>query len=205
MRFLALLVGLIAAFGGSYGAFAAMQAVGPENRTGEFGFGDAATASPGGGDLFESRNFALVVAALERELGADGRISYLRVERTEASATARVGDIQRTIADRRFRALALAAAATRRGSPPGCRCRGSTRTRSTSSCARPRSRRARRSRRLDLQSNTREWNVDMDGGEPDAFIANLDGGGLRLSGEPNPVRDRRDDGLAAARGEPRPR
>ena len=27
----------------------------------------------------------------------------------------------------------------------------------------------------------------MDGGEPDAFVANLDGGGLRLSGEPNPV------------------
>ena len=26
-----------------------------------------------------------------------------------------------------------------------------------------------------------------DGGEPDSFIANLDGGGLRLSGEPNPV------------------
>jgi hypothetical protein len=40
---------------------------------------------------------------------------------------------------------------------------------------------------LSLQSSTREWNVDMDGGEPDAFIANLDGGGLRLSGEPNPA------------------
>ena len=69
MRFLALLVGLVAALGGSYAAFAAMRAVGPENRTDEFGFGDGATVSPGGGDLFESRNFALVVAALERELG----------------------------------------------------------------------------------------------------------------------------------------
>jgi hypothetical protein len=40
---------------------------------------------------------------------------------------------------------------------------------------------------LTFSSNNREWNVDMDGGEPDAFIANLDGAGLRLSGEPNPV------------------
>src|SRR5690349_10699007 len=97
LRLVALIVGLAAAVAGSYGAFATMQAVGPENRTGEFDFGDGATVSPGGGDLLESRNFALVVAALERELGPEGRISYLRVERTEATATGKVGDVEHNV------------------------------------------------------------------------------------------------------------
>ncbi len=97
MRFLALLVGLVAAFGGSYGAFAAVRAVGPENRTHEFGYGDAATVSPNGGDLLESANFKLVIAALEREIGADGLITNLSVERDEASANVKVGDRMRTI------------------------------------------------------------------------------------------------------------
>ena len=40
---------------------------------------------------------------------------------------------------------------------------------------------------LSLYGGTREWSVDMlDGGEPDRFVANLDGKGLRLPGEPNP-------------------
>ena len=40
---------------------------------------------------------------------------------------------------------------------------------------------------LTLYGGTREWNVEMlDGGEPDAFVVNLNGKGLRLSGEPNP-------------------
>ena len=91
------LVGLVAALGGSYAAFSAMRAVGPEDQSDDFGFGDAALISPGGGDLFESKNFALVVAALERELGADGKLSYLRVERTKATVTARVGDRSRHV------------------------------------------------------------------------------------------------------------
>jgi hypothetical protein len=187
MRLLALLVGLVAALGGSYAAFAAMQAVGPENRTDEFGFGDGATVSPGGGDLFETRNFALVIAALEREVGPNGAISYLSVKRTEASATGKVGGIERHIqvdASGRSRSTGddkarLAAwmpvskldpeaveklvdeAQKQAGVPVDT---------------------------LNFQSNAREWNVDMqDGGEPDAFVANLDGGGLRLSGEENPV------------------
>src|SRR5262245_59344242 len=97
MRFIALLVGLVAALAGSYGAFAAMQAVGPDDQSGDFGYGDGATVSPGGGDLFESKNFALVIAALKRELGPEGSISYLGVERTEASATGKVGDIQHNV------------------------------------------------------------------------------------------------------------
>src|ERR1700754_1809911 len=97
MRILAVLAALVAALGGSYGAYAAMRVLGPDNHANDFGFGDAARISPGGGDLFESRNFALVLKALERELGPDGRLSYLNVERGDARATARVGDRERTV------------------------------------------------------------------------------------------------------------
>jgi hypothetical protein len=186
MRFVALLVGLITAFGGSYGAFAAMRAVGPENQSDDFGFGEGATVPPNGGDLFEARNFALVMAALKRELGDEGVISYLRLERTEASATGMLGGQQVNVqidASGRSRAnvgdkadlaawmpvtkldpeavdTLVSEAQEQAGAPVDT---------------------------LTLQSNSREWNVDMDGGEPDAFIANLDGSGLRIPGEPNPV------------------
>ena len=39
---------------------------------------------------------------------------------------------------------------------------------------------------LSLYGANREWRVEMLRGEPDSFIANLNGKGLRLSGEPNP-------------------
>ena len=64
MRLVAMLVAAIAALGSSYGALAAMRAVGPDDQTDVFGYGDAATVSPGGGDLLESKNFARVVTAL---------------------------------------------------------------------------------------------------------------------------------------------
>jgi hypothetical protein len=186
VRFIALLVGLAAALVGSYGAFAAMQAVGPENRTDEFGFGEGATVSPGGGDLMESRNFALVIAALERELGADGVISSLRVERDEATATARVGDVQHNVqidASGRSRSLPGDKAGLAAWMPVAKLDVGAI-----DKIVREAQRQAGAPvETLSLQSSTREWNVDMDGGEPDAFIANLDGGGLRLSGEPNPA------------------
>jgi hypothetical protein len=186
MRFIALLVGLAAALAGSYGAFSAMQAVGPEKRTNEFGFGDGATVSPGGGDLLQSKNFALVKAALERELGPDGRISYLRVERTQASATGKADDIQRNIqidASGRSRSLAGEKADLAAWMPVSKLDAGAIDTivrEATREAGAP-------VEYLSFQSNSRTWSVDMDGGEPDSFIANLDGGGLRLSGEPNPV------------------
>ncbi|WP_028063048.1 hypothetical protein [Solirubrobacter soli] len=186
MRFIAYLVGLVAALAGCYGAFVAMQAVGPKDQTDDFGFGDGATISPGGGDLFESKNFALVVAALKRELGPDGRISYLRVERTAANATGKVGDIERNVqidASGRSRATDGDKADLRAWMPV---------SKLDPAAIDVMVREAQKQARalvetLNFQSNNREWNVDMDGGEPDAFIANLDGGGLRLSGEPNPV------------------
>ena len=187
MRFLIFLVGLVAALGGSYAAFSAMRAVGPEDQSDDFGFGDAALISPGGGDLFESKNFALVVAALERELGADGKLSYLRVERTKATVTARVGD--------RSRHVEIDASGRSRSSDGEKADLGAVLPVSKldagaiDELVRPSQKESGAFvESLTLQPNTREWTVDMeDGGEPDSFIANLDGAGLRISGEPNPV------------------
>jgi hypothetical protein len=187
MRFLALLAGLVAALAGSYGAYTAMRAVGPDNRAGEFGFGDAATISPGGGDLFAPGNFALVIAALKRELGDEGAVSYLRLERTEASATGKRGNTQIDVqvdASGRSQATAREKVDLAAWMPV---------TKFDPAAVDKLVRESQKEARalvdsLSFQSNNREWNVDMeDGGEPDAFIANLDGSGLRLSGEPNPV------------------
>jgi hypothetical protein len=164
-----------------------MRAVGPDNRAGDFGYGDRATVSPGGGDLFESRNFALVIAALKRELGPEGAISYLRIERTEASAQGKVGanrvDVQ-VDASGRSRSNVGDKADLRAYLPVS-----KLDPAAVDKMVRDSQEQARALvESLSLTSNNREWNVDMeDGGEPDAFIANLDGGGLRLSGEPNPV------------------
>src|SRR5262245_14306166 len=87
MRAFAILIGLLATLAGSYGAYIVMREVGPEDRTGEFGYGDAALAPPGGGTLLQSKNFPLVVKALQRELGPDGRLDYLTVEITSANAS----------------------------------------------------------------------------------------------------------------------
>src|SRR3954447_22139470 len=87
MRAIAVLIGLIATLAGTYGGFLVMRAVGPDDRSGEYGFGDAALTSPGGGTLLQSKNFPLVIKALERELGQDGSLSYLNLELTEATGT----------------------------------------------------------------------------------------------------------------------
>lgn len=184
MRVLNMLVALAASVAASYGAYNLIRAVGPADRTGEYGFGEGATVSPNGGDLFESRNFALVVAALERELGADAVLQSLTVNRTDAGAVAHVGGRRRYVdvdASGRSRArdgdpvepaavLSLglvdaaaidrivAAAEKEAGAPVES---------------------------LSLFGN-RQWSVRMERGEPDSFVANLDGGALRLPGEPNP-------------------
>ncbi|MDA0166964.1 hypothetical protein OM076_42280 [Solirubrobacter ginsenosidimutans] len=185
LRLLAMLVAAIAAFGGSYGAYAAVQAVGPDDRTNDFGYGDAATTSPGGGDLYESKNFALVIAALKRELGPDGRIAYMTLERSEASATARVGDREvRVEVDASGRSQSSVGETAR---PAALLPVSRLEAGAIDKIVRGSQRQSRSLvERLTLQGNTREWSVDMDGGEPDSYTANLDGGGLRLPGEPNP-------------------
>jgi hypothetical protein len=186
IRFLAVIVAIAATLGGSYGAIAVMRAVGPEDQSGDFGYGDAATIPPGGGTLLESRNFARVVAALERELGPEGGLQSLTVRPTDASAMARVGgDVVFVDID----------ASGRSRSRVGDRAEPAARVpvdRLDASAIDAIVAEASRSagvgvESLTLQGGSREWRVDMlDGGEPDSFVANLDGAGLRLQGEPNP-------------------
>jgi hypothetical protein len=187
VRFLVVVIGLIAAFAGSYAAFETMRAVGPDDQSNDFGFGDAAVISPGGGDLFETKNFALVVAALERELGRNGTFTSLRLERTKATVTARVGDVNRHI-----EIDASGRSQSRDGEKAGLGAAlavSKLDAGAIDKLVRPSQKESGAFvESLTLQTNSREWTVDMeDGGEPDSFIANLDGAGLRLSGEPNPV------------------
>jgi hypothetical protein len=185
LRILAMLVAIVAAFGGSYGAYAAVQAVGPDDRTNDFGYGDAATTSPGGGDLYESKNFALVIAALKRELGPGGAVSYLDLGRTEVSATARVGDREvRVYVDASGRSQSSGGDAAKPAAlVPVSRLDAGA----IDKIVRAAQRQSRAVvEKMSLQGSSREWSVDMDGGEPDSYTANLDGGGLRLPGEPNP-------------------
>ena len=164
--------------------------VGPEDRTNEFGFGDGAASPPNGGDLLESTNFTLVIAALKRELGAEGAVRYLSVERAEASATG---------------ARSATRCARSRSTRPGARSQAAATGRPAALIpvtkldpaaidkliGAAQKERGAPVENLTLHGQTREWSVDMVRGEPDSFIANLDGGGLRLSGEPNPVAARR--------------
>ncbi len=185
IRFLSVVLGVVAAFAGSLLAFDAIQAVGPENRTGEFGFGDAATRVPGGGSLMESRHFGLVLAALQRELGSDGAIESLELRPLEASASGRSGGVRKLVyvdASGRSRAIAggeltpAAAVPVARLDPAAI----------DKLVAGARKQASAPLERITLAGGPREWTVRMTGGTPDTLIANLDGGGVRLQGEPNP-------------------
>lgn len=181
MRALAVFFGLIATVAGAYGGFVLMRAVGPENLSGQYGRGDAAIT----GNLMQSKNFARVVEALERELGADGRISNLNVELLEAVATANEGDRQVSIRiDSAGRSEKHEfGSATPTGTIPISK---------IDPAALDVLRKAARKetgepvKNVSLYGANRQWTVYMLRGEPDSFIANLDGGGLRLSGEENP-------------------
>ena len=185
MRFLAVLLGVAAAFAGSLLAFSAIQAVGPKDRTGEFGFGDAANRVPGGGSLMQTRNFPLVVKALQRELGAGGAIESLDLQPLEASASGRSGGVRK---------LVYIDASGRSRSQDGGEATPAARSRSSRLDAAAidklvsgaRKQASAPVERMTLAGGPREWTVHMTGGEPDTLIANLDGGGLRLQGEPNP-------------------
>jgi len=187
MRALAVLVGLIATLVGSYGGYRFIHAVGPENREGEFGFGDSAVTPPGGGTLLQSKNFPVVVKALKKELGAEGRLTYLNLKLTEASGTGKR-------ADGREVSVQIDASGRSRANETG----GDENLTATLPLSKldPAAidtmvQAARKEtgvpvEELRLQGSSREWTVEMLRGTPDSFIANLDGGGLRLSGEENP-------------------
>src|SRR5688572_6677953 len=92
MRAASILVVLLAALAGSFGAYEAIRAVGPADQTNVYGFGDEATVPPGGGTLFESRNLVPVVAAVRDTLGPEALLQTLIVRPDSATAIARVGD-----------------------------------------------------------------------------------------------------------------
>jgi hypothetical protein len=180
VRALAALVGIVAAFAGSYLAFGFIQSVGPDNRIDEFGYGEAATRPPDGGSLIESDNFARVVTALERELGADGGVQSLSVELFVANAIA-----QRNGAMRFVDVDASGRSRARDGDRADPAALVPVSRIDPAAIDRILAKTGPDIERLTLQGN-REWRIDMRSGEPDAYAANLDGSGVRLPGEPNP-------------------
>ena len=188
MRFLALLVGLVAALGGSYGAFAAMRAVGPGQPHGRVRLRRR-------GDGLARRRRPVRVRATsrrwsrrcERELGPEALISYLSVKRTEATATARSAT-RAPHPDRRLRA-ARGRAATDKAEPARLDAGLQLDPAAIDASSREAQKRdGRAGRGPELPGQHARVERRHGGGEPDAFVANLDGGGLRLPGEPNPVR-----------------
>jgi hypothetical protein len=185
MRALAILVGLVVCVVAGYGAFTFARAVGPDDRSNEFGYGDSALAPPGGGNLLQSKNFALVVDALKRELGAEGGVDYLNVELTKASATGHKGGQQLSIqidASGRSESNPVDSSSPSASVPVA---------KIDPAAVDKLVKAARKETGSPVESLTlsgnREWRAEMLRGEPDSFIANLDGGGLHISGEPNPV------------------
>jgi hypothetical protein len=188
IRFLAVIVGIAASLAGAYGAFDVMRNVGPADRTNEFGYGDAAKEPPGGGNLFQSRNFARVKQALERELGADGLLESLNIREFDASALAQVdgkrvyvdidasGRSRSRVDDDPAEPSAVMPVSKLQPEPLDGIVAEATETAGVGVES------------IYLSPSSRDWRVQMlDGGEPDSFIVNLDGSGLRLSGEPNPA------------------
>lgn len=181
MRFVAMLVGIAAAIAGSSFAFQAIQAVGPENRINDYGYGEAATRPPDGGTLLQTNNFARVVAALQRELGEDAALQSLTVKLTDADAVADSNGVLRYVdvdASGRSRArdgdrAEPAALVPLARIDPAAIDRIVAKTGPGIEW-------------MTLQGSTREWVIHMQSGEPDRYLANLDGSGVRLPGEPNP-------------------
>ena len=152
----------------------------------------------------QSENFARVVEALERELGA-GRPAPEPQRRACSRPTrpaivgGRAGPRPRSTPPAAPRRTTSA----RRTRPARRRCPSSTRRRWTGS---PRPRCKETGEPVEsltlLRRSNRQWTVYMLRGEPDSFIANLNGKGLRLSRRGEPRAGRRRAGLAAAREEP---
>lgn len=181
MRAFAVFLGLIACVAGAYGGFLLMREVGPGDLSNTYGRGNAAIE----GNLMQSANFARVVEALEREVGADGRISNLNVELLAATATAVEGDKRVSI---RIDAAGRSEKnvfddATPTGTIPVSKIDPAAldvlREAAQKETGEP-------VKNVTLYGGNRQWTVYMLRGEPDSFIANLDGKGLRLSGEENP-------------------
>jgi hypothetical protein len=187
MRGLAIVIGLVATVCAGYVSYLGARAIGPDDRSNEFGYGDAALSPAGGGNLMQTKNFALVKKALERELGREGTITYLRVELSKATATGRKGKQEFSVqidASGRSEALPSTGEPSLAALIPVAKIDPAAVDKIVKAA---RDETGSPVESLTLSANGREWNADMLRGEPDSFIANFDGSGLRISGEPNPV------------------
>jgi hypothetical protein len=182
MRAITVFFALVATLAGAYAGFWVMREVGPDDLTGQYGRGDAASID---GNLMQSKNFALVIEALEREIGADGRIQSLNLNLLEADATARVDDrLVRVEIDAAGRSQQRDIGdADPSGTLPVSKLDPKALDRITRAASKETGEPVER---LTLYGHNRQWNVYMLRGEPDSFVANLNGKGLRLSGEENP-------------------
>ena len=181
MRALVVFFGLLATIAGAYGGYALMRELGPGDVSDAYGRGETKIT----GNLMQSENFARVKEALERELGVDGRIVNLNVELLEATATAVEGD---HLVNVRIDAAGHSESHEFGDAEP----RGTMPVSKIDVDAVDVIRKAARKetgepvKNLALYGGNRQWTVYMLRGEPDSFVANLDGKGLRLSGEENP-------------------
>jgi hypothetical protein len=182
-RAFAVLFGLIAAVAASYAAFGLMRAVGPKDLSGEPSV--SSPTSKGGGNLLQSADFERVLPALRHELDERGALQSVTIEKARVSALAQV--------DGRFRFINVddAGHAQARDGDPADPAALVPVAKLDATALDRMSRAARKENdvpveRYILQGNTREWLVYMSSGEPDQYIANLDGSGVRLPGEPNP-------------------
>jgi hypothetical protein len=185
MRAIVVFFGLIATVAGAYGGFLLMREVGPGDLSSSYGSKSTTTAKGDGSTLLQTRQFALVVQAIEREVGPDARIQHLNVEPLDADATAIVGDrMIRVEVDPygRSQQRDVGEASPGAGITPG-KLDPDAIDKITKTVRKESSEPVKS---LTLQGHSREWTVYMERGEPDSFLANLDGGGLRLSGEENP-------------------
>lgn len=182
MRAITVFFALLATVAGAYAGFWIVRELGPGDLTGQYGRGDAATID---GNLMQSKNFTLVIEALERELGEDGRIQSLNVELLQADATARVGDkLVRVEIDSAGRSQQRDIGdAEPAGTFPVSKLDPKALDRITRAA---RKETGEPVEKLSLYGHNRQWQVYMLRGEPDTFVANLNGRGLRLSGEENP-------------------
>jgi hypothetical protein len=182
-RAFAVLIGLIAAVAASYFAFGVIRDLGPEDQTGQ---GRAAEISTRVENLTKPSDFAQVLAVLKREIGPEGGLESLTLEQDRANALAQVhGRLRYVDIDASGHVSARDGdRAEPAGSIPVAKIDPQALTRI--------SRKAKQEsgvpvERYILEGGSRQWLVFMDNGEPDQFVANLDGRGLRLPGEPNPV------------------
>ncbi|MBE2320485.1 hypothetical protein DVA67_031270 [Solirubrobacter sp. CPCC 204708] len=182
MRAITVFFALLATVAGAYGGFWVMRELGPADLTGQYGRGNAASIE---GNFMQSANFERVIEALERELGPDGRLQSLNVNLLEVDATAidsgrrlvvRIDASGRSMKDDVGEADPIGTVPVAKLDPKALDRISKAARKETGEPV----------ERLSLTGSSRQWNVYMLRGEPDSFIANLNGKGLRLSGEENP-------------------